>query len=99
MAMSENIGVNKRFAVESPDFKDYIANIRNRMDRINLSETQRAEANSDLTMIEAQILSGDPNSRAVRACMISLSKVLEGISNDPYATATLSLVSLWLWKN
>jgi len=91
--------MTQRFGIETEEFKNLVADLRRRIEQIPLDETQRVEANADLSTIGAQIQSPDPKHSVIRACMVSLQNILNDMPLEPSTAATLALVSFWLHTN
>lgn len=88
--------MTQRLGIETREFKNFVANSRTRIEQVLLDETQRVEANADLSTIEVQIESPDSKTNVIRACMVSLQTILDNVPGNPFKNATLSLISYWL---
>jgi len=87
------VDMTQRFEIGTEEFNIFVTNLRERLENIPLDATQRAEANADLSTVEAQAQSPAPKSDVIRACMVSLQTILSNAADAPFAIATVSLAS------
>jgi hypothetical protein len=77
MQGSPGASISQMFDINSQEFTNFVANLRELVAGANLSEAQRSEAGADFDTIDAQMKSPNPKTGIIRASLESVRAILE----------------------
>ncbi len=93
---SPGASVTQMFNINSQEFSNFVANLRELVAGANLPETQRSEANADFDTIDVQMKSPNPKTGIIRASLESVKAILENASGSLIGTAAYAALLYYL---
>jgi hypothetical protein len=93
---SPGASVNQTFDIHSQEFSNFVANLRELVAGVNLSEVQRSEANADFDTIDAQMKSPNPKTGIIRASLESVKAILENATGSLIGSAAYATLVYYL---
>jgi hypothetical protein len=85
--------INQHFDMHAEEFKTFVGSLRETIEQITLKDRDRAQANADLSTVEAQISSPKPKRSIVSECMTSIRTILENAAGSLIAAGAIAAIN------
>jgi hypothetical protein len=93
---SPGASISQAFDIDSQEFTNFVANLRELMAGASLSEAQRSEADADFATIDAQMKSPKPKTGIIRASLQSVKAILENSAGSLIGTGAYAALLYYL---
>ncbi len=93
---SPGASIHQMFDINSQEFTNFVANLRELVAGAHLAETQRSEADADFATIDAQMKSPNPKTGIIRGSLESVKAILENSAGSFIGTAAYAALLYYL---